>query len=174
MKETADRAYALAYEYEQKYGYCAQCVLAGIQDTFDFVGNDVIKSAHALSGGLAGAGDGTCGALASGVIAICCKYGRERKDFHQTQMKFPEELAKRLRDLFVEEYGSPICRDVQQKIFGRSFNIWDPEEYEEFEKAGAHVDKCPEVVGKVARWVAEILLEEESGLRGSNTYGQLR
>lgn len=167
-EEPADKAYALAYEYEQKYGYCAQCVLAAIQDTFDFVGDDVIKSAHALSGGLGGAGDGTCGALAGGVIAICCKYGRERKDFGRTPMKLPEELARRLHDLFIKEYGSPICRDVQKKIFGRSFNIWDPKEYEEFESAGAHIDKCPEVVGKVARWVTEILLEEESGL-GSNS-----
>ena len=107
------------------------------------------------------------------MIAICCKYGRERENFDQTQMKLPEELAKRLYDLFVKEYGSPICRDVQQKIFGRSFNIWDPEEYEEFESAGAHVDKCPDVVGKVARWVTEILLEEEFGLRSSasSTHG---
>lgn len=35
----------------------------------------------------------------------------------------------------------------------------DPKEYEEFDKAGAHVDKCPSVSGNVARWIAEIVLE---------------
>jgi C_GCAxxG_C_C family probable redox protein len=170
IEKSANKAYALAYEYEQKYGYCAQCVVAALQDTLDFISDDVVRSAHALSGGLGGAGDGTCGALAGGVMAICCKYGRERKDFDRTQMKLPEELAKRLHDLFIEEYGSPICGDVQRRIFGRSFNIWDPSEYQEFESAGAHIDKCPKVVGKVAKWVTEILLEEESRL-GSSSRG---
>ena len=33
--------------------------------------------------------------------------------------------------------------------------------YKEFEKAGAHVDKCPSVSGKVAKWCVEIILEEK-------------
>jgi len=33
-------------------------------------------------------------------------------------------------------------------------------QYEEFEKAGAHVDKCPSVSGNVARWAAEIIIDE--------------
>jgi hypothetical protein len=35
----------------------------------------------------------------------------------------------------------------------------DPKEYEDFGKAGAHVDKCTSVSGNVARWTAEIILE---------------
>ncbi len=31
---------------------------------------------------------------------------------------------------------------------------------EEFEKAGAHVDKCPTVSGNAARWTAEVILNE--------------
>ena len=77
---------------------------------------------------------------------------------HHLGMK--PRYAKKLYDKFVEEYDSPLCKDVQKKIFGRSFNLLDPKEYEEFEKAGAHVDKCPDVSGKVARWTAEILLNE--------------
>ncbi len=32
-------------------------------------------------------------------------------------------------------------------------------EYAEFEAAGSHDDKCPNVTGMVAEWVAEILAE---------------
>ena len=63
-------------------------------------------------------------------------------------------------DKFVEEFGSGNCRDVQKKICGKAFNLWDPDEYKEFDKAGGHTDKCTDVSGKVARWVAEILLEQ--------------
>jgi hypothetical protein len=70
----------------------------------------------------------------------------------------PYKLAKDLYDKFVAEFGSCVCRDVQNRIFGRSFNLWDAQEFKEFEEMGAHRDKCPDVVGKVAKWAAEILL----------------
>ncbi len=35
----------------------------------------------------------------------------------------------------------------------------DKDDYAEFEKMGAHVDKCPDVSGKTARWAAEIILD---------------
>lgn len=133
-------------------------MLAAVQDVFGISSDDVFKAGHALAGGSGLTGNGTCGALSGGILALGCMYGRERENFAQNIMK-PYKLAKELHDKFVEEYGSCICRDVQKKIFGRSFNLWDPSEYKEFEKMGGHKDKCPEVVGKVARWVAEMLLE---------------
>jgi len=105
--------------------------------------------------------DGTCGALAGGVMALCCKYGRTRENFAKGRYLRPLELAKELHDRFIQEYGSCICRDVHKRIFGRSFNLWDPKEYEEFEREGAHKDKCPGVVANVAMWVAEMLLRED-------------
>lgn len=75
---------------------------------------------------------------------------RKRRVFH---------YAQKLYDKFVEKYGSPLCKDVQKKIFGRSFNLLDPKDYTEFEKAGGHIDKCPSVLGNAARWAAEIILD---------------
>lgn len=43
--------------------------------------------------------------------------------------------------------------------------MWDAKEYEEFERAGGHRDKCPSVTGNVAKWVAQILLEEDRDIR---------
>ncbi|WP_455281762.1 C-GCAxxG-C-C family (seleno)protein [[Eubacterium] cellulosolvens] len=70
-------------------------------------------------------------------------------------------LAKKLHDRFIEEYGSVICKDVQTKIMGRSYDFWNPKEREEFDKAGGHTEKCPDVVGKAAKWTIEILMDEK-------------
>jgi hypothetical protein len=51
---------------------------------------------------------------------------------------------------------------VQQKVFGRTFNLQDRIEYKAFEEAGAHTDKCPEVVGKAALWTAKIILDDRN------------
>ncbi len=164
-KDTLNKAYALAFEYEQKYGSCAQCVLAAIHDIFGIVDDEVFKSGHVLAGGVGLAGDGSCGALSGGSMALSCKYGRNRENFGHGSYLKSYKLAKKLHDRFIREYGSCICRDVQKKIFGKSFNLWNPNEYKDFESAGGHKDKCPDVAGKVAMWVAEILLEEEQSER---------
>jgi C_GCAxxG_C_C family probable redox protein len=157
--ELQEKAYRLAYDYDSKYGSCPQCVLAAIQETLGCVSDDVFRSAYALAGGGGLAGDGTCGALAGGIIALSCKYGRERKDFAGRKPK-AFKLAKKLHDRFVQEYGGVTCRDVQKKLFGKSFNMWDAEEYREFERLGGHRDKCTSVSGNVAKWSVELLQEE--------------
>lgn len=157
--EIPRRVHDRAFEYEQKYGSCPQCVLAAIQDEFGIVHGDVFRAAHALAGGVGLSSEGTCGALAGAVLALGCKYGRSRENFGKGRFLKSYLRAKKLHDKFVQEYGSTICRDVHKKIFGRTFNLWDPIEYQEFERAGAHEEKCPTVVGNVAKWVAEILSE---------------
>jgi len=157
--QTAKKAYTLAYEFEQKYGACSQCVLAALQETVGSIDNEVFKAAYALAGGGAKTGQGTCGALAGGMLAIGAKYGRERADFETVRSTEASTLAKILYDRFVDEFGSPICAAVQEAIFGRSFDLWDPEERQAFEEAGGHRDKCPDVAGKAAMWTTEILLD---------------
>ena len=44
-------------------------------------------------------------------------------------------------------------------MFGRSFDLRDPDDFERFEAAGAHRDRCPDVVGKAARMAVEIILD---------------
>lgn len=69
-------------------------------------------------------------------------------------------LAKKFFDRFIQEYNSTRCKDIQTKIMGRSFNLWDEEERISFENAGGHKDKCPVVVGKACAWIAEIIWDE--------------
>lgn len=74
-KKIVEKVYTLAFEYEQRYGSCPQCVLAAVQDVFGIVDDKVSKSGHPLAGGAGLMGDRTCGALLDGIIALGCKCG---------------------------------------------------------------------------------------------------
>ncbi len=162
LEEFFKKAFDLGFKYEKVYRGCSQCVLAAIQDLFGKKNDDVFRAASGLTGGVGLCGDGCCGAYTGGVMALSQIYGRTRENFSDPDRtrKKSFDLAKKLHDRFIAEYGSVICRDIQQKIFGRPFYIRDEDDFAKFEKAGAHDDKCPSVVGKAAQWVAEIMLEE--------------
>jgi C_GCAxxG_C_C family probable redox protein len=167
LDATLKEAYDLGFEYEKVYKGCSQCVLAAIQDLFEAKNDDVFRAASGLAGGAGLCGDGCCGGYSGGIMALSQFYGRTREKFLDPDRtrKRSFDLAKKLHDKFIAEYGSVICRDIQQKIFGRPFYIRDADEFGKFEKAGAHDEKCPAVVGKATRWVAEILMEEKAAER---------
>lgn len=162
LKGDLKKLYDLAYKYMQKYGNCAQCTLATLFDFFGIGEEKLFKAATPLSGGTASMGNGNCGAYSGGVLALGLLYGRERKDFSDPQKtELAKELARKLHARFMEEYGGVTCHDVQSRVFGRTFNLLDPEDHQAFEEAGAHVDKCPSVAGNAARWTGEIILAEK-------------
>ena len=159
-EQLLNKAYDLAFNYEAERGSCPQCVLAALFETLNIGDEATIKSADALAGGTALSTKGTCGALVGGLLAISSIVGRNYDDFCAGKTKRRVfQFSKQLYDKFIDEYGSPLCCDIHLKLFGRTFNLMDPKEYEEFDKAGAHVDKCPSVSGNVARWTAEVILE---------------
>jgi len=155
------KAYDLAFSYEASRGSCPQCVLAALRETMDIGDDAVFQAAHGLTGGTALSSAGTCGALAGGMMALSCVVGRTYQEFTEGEKKrLVFKYTKLLYDRFVREYGSPLCCDVQKKLFGRSYVLLDKKEYEAFEAAGAHVDKCPSVAGNAAKWTAEIIIDE--------------
>jgi C_GCAxxG_C_C family probable redox protein len=160
-KQAAEKAYELGKKYEKAYMGCSQCVIAAIQDAFNIRDDAVFKAATGLTGGGGLCGDGSCGAYAGATLALSALSGRPRDDFEDragaSMINFL--LVQRLRQRFIEEYGSVVCRDIQNKIFGRPFYLPDMDDLQKFEKAGGHSDKCPEVVGKAAQWAAEIITE---------------
>jgi C_GCAxxG_C_C family probable redox protein len=155
-----EKAYELGFKYERDYGSCPQCTFAAVSEILGKESKEMFKAIDGLAGGLGRTTNGTCGALTGGVAKISQRYGRE--DFPNLgQREKCMTLAKKLHDRFIEEYGSVICKDVQTKIMGRSYDFWNPKEREEFDKAGGHTDKCPDVVGKAAKWTVEILIDEK-------------
>jgi len=159
-KQLLEEAYRRAYRYEAEIGSCPQCVLAALYETLGVGDPACIQAIDGLAGGTALSTEGTCGALVGGLVAISSIVGRTYEDFSTGEgNRRVFRYAKKLYDRFVAEYGSPVCKEVHVRLFGRSYNLLDPKEYEAFEDAGAHVDKCPSVSGNVARWAAGIILD---------------
>ncbi|MFH0917230.1 MAG: C-GCAxxG-C-C family protein, partial [bacterium] len=142
-----DRVYELAFDYERRYGSCPQCVLAAVKDVLDVGTDDLFKAAHALTAGGALTTKGTCGALAGAMMLVSTRHGRARADFANDSYRECFALSRGVFDAFVEEFGSPICADVQTKMFGRSYDMWDRNEFKAFLTDGGHEDKCTHVVG---------------------------
>jgi len=155
----ARKAYDLGYSYESKYGACSQCAILAIMDAFGDRNDAVFKSAFGFAGGMANLSK-TCGALAAGIMMISLEHGRELENLTTQTEEEKRECMQMVRDLharYVQEYGSTECADVHMKLFGRTFDQWDEEEFAEFLRLGGHDDKCTKVVGNVARWTVEIL-----------------
>ena len=133
-KELVDEVYNLAFKYEAELGSCPQCVLAALYETLDIGDPDIIKAVDALAGGTSLSTEGTCGALIGGLVAISSIVGREYNDFKEGKRKrLVFKYSKKLYDKFVNEYQSPVCKGVHKKIFGRTFNLLDKNDYIEFE-----------------------------------------
>lgn len=157
-EDVIEKAYQLAYRYEREHHGCAECTLLSIQETFNMKDDLVRKSASGLMAGIAFMGS-VCGALVGGIMALGMRYGRAKiTDPVELQLELFERIL-RLRDMFEKEFGSYLCRDIQKSLLGRHYDLADLYEYEEFKKAGGY-EKCPMVVAKTARMVAEFLAEE--------------
>jgi C_GCAxxG_C_C family probable redox protein len=161
LEEITKLAYKKGFEYEQKYGQCSQCCAAAIVDIFD-LDPMLIKSGYLLSGGFAQCGRGTCGALSGAAMIISSLYGRSREEFADFNDSRALNMMLSIQKKFEEKFKSITCRDVQKTIFGRSYNFFSEADLEQFEKDGGHEDKCPDVVGSTAMWLAEELWKEEN------------
>jgi len=154
------RAYELGFEYERRNGSCPQCVVAAVQEVMEVGTDDLFKAAHAWTAGGGLTTEGTCGALAGAMMVIGAQHGRARSAFCDgSSYRMCFVLCKDVFDRFVGEFGSPICAQVQSKMFGRSYDMWDPDEFKAFLADGGHEDKCPHVVGTAARIAVDVLLE---------------
>jgi len=161
-QELLDKAYELGFEYEKVYRGCSQCVIAAIQDTLDIRNDSVFKAGTGLAGGGGLTGIGVCGGYVGAVMVISQLVGRERSNFEDTEgIRYKTfGLTRKFLEEYLRELGSIICRDIQLIRFGRPYYIADADDYEKFEAAGAHVDKCPDVVGRAAQLAVELILDE--------------
>jgi len=158
----------LAYKYEQTYKGCSQVVLGAIREAFENhnvhtkkITDSVFKAGTGLAGGIGLKGQ-SCGALTGGVMVLSSFLGREYDNFEDPEkVRFDSfRIAKKLVNKFEEEYGSSKCYDIHEELMGKHFNLWDDDEYEAFDEAGGHDDKCPSVCKNAVRWTLEILEEE--------------
>jgi C_GCAxxG_C_C family probable redox protein len=134
-----------------------------------------VKAATGFAGGI-GRNGSVCGGYTGGVMALGMLYGRDVETMkyadpeermnrsHQIEGQLTD-LVKLLTDKFNAEYGSMICNDIEKKLFGRSFDKWNPEDRKEKDRLGGYKEKCPSVVGNSVRWVAELIMEKQGKRR---------
>ncbi len=156
---------AASYQYE--FHGCGRNVVLVLQEEFNLPGGvPVVKSASFIGMGIAHLND-LCGALIGGIMVLGLFSGPESlEDSIYPEIKVIDEttgnprsveLVRGLYRKFVQEYGSSSCGDIQEKLFGRRYNLTLPEELKEFSRISRVT--CAEMVGKVTRMTAETLLE---------------
>lgn len=154
-EEAAQRAAEIARELELDYGCCPQCVLSAVKDTVGFVTNETIKASHGLSGGGGLTGLGMCGALTGGLLALGVKRGRDADKFHKGKYIGNFKAGEKLVSRFKNEFGGLTCQELQHKFTGRTYDMWNADEYQAFDKARG--EECANTTEKVTRWVVEMM-----------------
>jgi C_GCAxxG_C_C family probable redox protein len=157
----AEEAYRLGDHYERKYHGCGQCLLAAVFDALGSHQENVFQSATGLAGGLGLIGKSTCAALIGSVMVFGMVFPRQRSKFdNDRENKYLSyQLAQKMYQRYMDQYGSVICHDIHREILGRSYDLRDPDARAAFEAAGAHDNKCTEVVALTAKWTVKILGE---------------
>ena len=153
--EMADKAYQLAFDYELEFGCCPQCVLTTVKETVGYVTDEIIKASHGLSGGGGLTGIGACGALTGGLMALSCKRGRDRDDFDKGKYIVNFKHGQKLVERFKKEFGGVTCQELQQQFTGKTFDLWNAEQYAQFDKEREH--QCAHASAMVTKWVVQTL-----------------
>lgn len=144
-----------AGDYEEQFGNCAQGTLLALQEHFSLGDINTLKAATAFPG-VALRGE-TCGAVIASIMALGIAFGRakpEDLDAFQRTLSAARKLCYR----FEKKFGSCNCRDVQHRLFNRSYNLMKLKDQKEFIKSG-DAKKCRISVGTAARITGEIILD---------------
>jgi C_GCAxxG_C_C family probable redox protein len=161
QEEILDELARKAGDYLEAYSSCAQGTLRALQEQFDLGNAEVLRAATAMPG-VALRGE-TCGAVIGPIMALGLAFGRveaeEEEAFLRTLL-----AARRFAELFEAEFGSCMCAGVQERIFGRSYDLADPEDMAEFAAADA-AKRCRIPAEKAVRIAGRMILE---GLNGKD------
>jgi C_GCAxxG_C_C family probable redox protein len=150
-KERAEKAAQIAKQYELDYGCCPQCVLAAVKETGGRVSDETIKASHGLSGGGGLTGVGLCGALSGGLLALGTKRGRDADKFARGKFIGNFKAGEKLVEQFRTEFGGVTCQELQHHFTGRTYDMWNPAEYQAFDEARG--SRCAEATEFVTRLV---------------------
>jgi C_GCAxxG_C_C family probable redox protein len=156
-----DRIAKAAYDNDRAYEGCTRCVLAALQDHLHLLDDDkaykaALKASTALAAGVARRGE-TCGALTGAIMAVGLVTGGERLDDAEGYVR-AMNVAAEVFDRFKGNYGTVRCFEIQEKLFGRHYDFFNPEDAEAWYKDGG-LGKCPGVCAVAARIGAEAIVE---------------
>lgn len=157
-----DHAVSAAKAAQIRDDICSRSVLAGLQEIYDDIPDEMVTASLSLAGGTGGA-SGSCGAYCSGLLAVGLRFNAPLDDELKNPAVKQIGAAKfsEYRDRFMKEMGTILCPELHQKIFGRSYMLYDPVEHEAFLTMPGHQEKCAEVVGVATRIAAEMILYDD-------------
>ena len=155
----SQKAYELGVKYEKQCTGCAQTVVAAMFEALGIWSDDVFKAASGLANGLGLTGDGTCAALLGASMVISYIFGREHKDFDEIYKPMKSYgIVKRLHNLFMREYATCRCSDVQKGLMGVTWNLWELNEMDDNFR-DQMIDNCSKLVGNIARMATNLILD---------------
>ena len=150
-----------------RYSGCAQAVLGSLQEEFGIGNVQSFKSATALSGGVARRGE-TCGALIGALMALGLVLGREQMSdtpTYRRAMDTSQDVVEGFKAALQKQFdfhttlSTTLCRDIQERIYGRSFDLADEKEQQAFLAAGGHTETgCLKTCAIAAEVAAQKLL----------------
>jgi C_GCAxxG_C_C family probable redox protein len=157
-----EKAYELGFSYEQNYRGCAQCTVAAVQEALGKPNPVLFRAASGLSAGGGLTCQGSCGGFAGGIMVMSSFFGRRQEKFNNDDdyKNCAFRMAQELQALFTETYGSVICGTIHKAILGRTYNLQDLADKKQFNRDGAHTDKCTKVVATTAAWTTALILHE--------------
>ncbi|MBN1298351.1 MAG: C_GCAxxG_C_C family protein [Actinobacteria bacterium] len=167
-EKAMDMAYRIGFEGEANRFDCAQEVFHAVSSVLGIKNHMIFRCLSPLEAGGADTTYGSCGAFSGALVVFGYYFGRTYELWQQGKTSTKSSiLGQKLYKRFEEKYGTIICREIHKKIFGTTFNLMDDknlgldmQELDRFNAMGAHVDKCPHVVGLSAAWTVDILWDE--------------
>ena len=159
-QEKIEKAVKVAMETQIRDDICARSTIYGLQSVFDFIPDELVNACASLAGGC-GSASGSCGAYCSALLAVGLKFNSTMSEEAEDPSSFSKIPAafNSFRERFLKEMGTTLCPEIQKKLFGRSFKLYDPAEVRQFLSLEGHAEKCAEVVGTATRVAAEMLVE---------------
>ena len=167
--EIIKKSNELAIEYEAKYKGCGECTFLAVLDALRWGGLEIIPKGMedrlfsgvcVLTAGIGLIGDGNCGAVTSGALAIGLAlgiYGGPQGGplYFLNLNKGFATVRDTLVKKFYQKYNSILCTAVQKKFFGKAWDLTRDDMNMEF--LGI-THGC--AIMESAMWVTEIILDE--------------
>lgn len=92
----------------------------------------------------------TCGSVTAALMVIGLKYGHF-KEGDLRQKEIMKQKSEQFKQLFLEEYGSTMCRELL------NYDLSKPEELQQALESGILLDFCPQLTEKAIGILKEIL-----------------
>jgi hypothetical protein len=109
-----------------------------------------------LTGGVGLSGEGTCGAVASGTLAIGLALGLWRETINESVFRRSCVIIRdALLDKYYQKYNSILCKDIQKKFYGKAWDLTRDELSAEFLSIS---EGC--VIMEGAMWATQVILDQ--------------